>query len=213
LCSNNDRPTTQDNVPHRDLNVRRLYSYIYQFQYAMAGKPHTILYVGKGTGIAASLLSRCPGHPRVITLDNDEQLEPDIVASVLQIPLEDGAVDVTLCCEVLEHLPFDKFAPALCELRRVTRSRLVLSLPDVRLFFGGRINIPLLKIRWQLSLPRFGISLDPKKKFEQSGHYWEIGYKGSGIRAVKQKIRAAGWRINEVRRVDDWSWHTFFDLS
>jgi len=197
---------------HRYLDIGRLYSFIFQLIYAMSCEPRRILYVGKATGIAPYLLSQCPEGPKVITLDIEEKFEPDIVGSVLDIPLEDLDVDVTVCGQVLEHLPFEDFMPALKEMRRVTRERLVLSLPDRRLFFGMRVKIPLLKFNWRFSLPKLPPGQMPADKFEKAGHYWEVGHSGTEMKVIKQKIREAGWVINEIRRVDDMSWHTFFDL-
>jgi len=202
----------EENLPHSHLDVCRLYSYIYQLEYAMACKPRKILYVGKATGVAPYLLSRCPGDPEVITLDIEERFKPDIIGSVLAIPLDDDAVDLTLCCEVLEHLPFESFVPALREMRRVTQRCLVLSLPDVRRFYSVRIKLPLIKLQWQISLRKFAPLSCPAAIFEKIGHYWEIGYKGVGFKTVKQNIQTAGWIINDVRRVYDLSWHTFFEL-
>ena len=205
---------TQREHPHTYLDKERLSSYIYQVEYASVCKPKNILYIGKGTGIAPYLLSRGPGAPEVITLDNDQELKPDILGSVLDIPLENKAVDLTMCCQVLEHLPFDEFLAALQEMCRVTRRRLILSLPDKRLYFSMRIKVPLIRLSLQLSLPRPDTMFRscPKWKFKKSGHCWEIGYKGTSLGAVKKKIRQSGWIINEIKRVPDFSWHTFFDL-
>lgn len=180
----------------------------------MASSPQKILYVGKGTGIAPYLLSRCPGDSEIITMDIEEKFEPDLIGSVLDIPLENNAVDVTLCCQVLEHLPFENFAPALCQMHRVTRDRLILSLPDRRLYFGAKVKIPLFEFTWSISLPRFPLMFMsyPEKKFKVNGHYWEIGHKGTTMRIVKEVIRKSGWKIKKISRVHNWSWHTFFEL-
>lgn len=209
-AQNHDWP----NDNHSHLDVRRLYSYIYQLDLAMASLPQKILYVGKGSGIAPYLLARCPGDPEVITMDIEEKFEPDLVGSVLDIPLEDNAVNVTLCCQVLEHLPFAKFAPALREMHRVTRDRLILSLPNKQLYFAMYIKVPLIKLFGSFSLTRFPLMFlpYPEKKFKINGHYWEIGYKGTSMHTIKNTIRESGWKIAKIKRVPDWSWHTFFEL-
>jgi len=200
---------------HAHLDKERLYSYVYQVEYAAACAPDSILYVGKGTGIAPYLLSRCPGNPKITTLDVDTELKPDILGSVLDIPLNDQAVDLTMCCQVLEHLPFDDLLPALREMRRVTRRRLIMSLPDKRLYFCMRIKAPLIRLTLPLSLPRPDTMRRPcpRWKLEKSGHYWEIGYKGASLGTVKKHLRQAGWKIKEITRVYDLSWHTFFVLD
>jgi SAM-dependent methyltransferase len=53
-----------------------------------------------------------------------------VAGSVYEIPFEDGAFDVTLCLEVLEHL--DDPIGALRELARVTRGPLIGTIPHAR---------------------------------------------------------------------------------
>jgi ubiquinone/menaquinone biosynthesis C-methylase UbiE len=213
LHSENE-PNKKSEHRHSHLDKARLYSYIYQVEFATAGEHKNILYVGKGTGIAPYILSRCPGDPEVITLDIDAELKPDILGSVLDIPMADRAVDVTMCCQVLEHLPFAQFLPALREMRRVTRKRLIMSLPDKRLYFSIRLKAPLIRLSLPVSLPRPDTMFRPcpQWKFREAGHFWEIGYKGSSLGTLKKHLRRAGWKINKIKRVYDLSWHTFFDL-
>jgi ubiquinone/menaquinone biosynthesis C-methylase UbiE len=194
------------------LVVKQLYSYIYQLNFAIESEPHRILYVGGGTGVAPYLLSRCSGNPEIVTLDIDERYKPDIIGSVLDIPFEDNRFDVTVCCQVLEHLPFDSFLPALCEMYRVTKDRLVLSLPDCRFFCGFRIKIPLINIAFQLNFPRFFARPSHEKRLADTGHYWEIELKRTPFRKVKKAIQDSGWIIDSITRVYDQSYHTFFYL-
>ncbi|MBN1457439.1 MAG: class I SAM-dependent methyltransferase [Sedimentisphaerales bacterium] len=203
------------NDKHTHLDVRRLYSYICQLEYAMDAAPEKVLYVGKGTGIAPDLLSRCPGDPEVATIDIEPDFKPDIVGSILDIPLEDNSFDVTMCCQVLEHLPFDSFQNALEEIWRVTKNRLVLSVPNRGLYFGFRAKVPLLKFGFSISLPRFPLMFlsYPEEKAKLNGHCWEIGYKGTSMATVKKRILDAGWMIKTIKRVPDWAWHTFFVLQ
>lgn len=203
------------NDNHSHLDIRRLYSYIYQLEFAIEVAPKKVLYIGKGTGIAPSLLSKCPGDPEIITMDIEAKFDPDILGSVLDIPSENNAFDVTMCCQVLEHLPFDNFQKALTEIRRVTKDRLVLSIPDRRFYFGLWAKAPLIRLGVSMSLPRFPLMFlpYPEEKTKINGHYWEIGHKGTSLNTIKKKIYQAGWKIKKIKRVPDWSWHTFFILQ
>lgn len=49
--------------------------------------------------------------------------------SVCDMTFPDNHFDIVFCMEVLEHLEDEQFAQALVELRRVTRHRLVASVP------------------------------------------------------------------------------------
>jgi predicted SAM-dependent methyltransferase len=194
------------------LGIKQLYSYIYQLRYTMASNPRKILYVGKSHGVAPYLLSRCAGNPEVVTLDVDERYKPDILASVLDIPFDDNSFDVTVCCQVLEHLPFESFVPALREMHRVTREYLVLSLPDARFFFGVRIRIPLVDWGFQINFPRFFAQPLRETKFKATGHHWEIEMKDTPFRKAKEAILESGWTIKKITRVYERSYHTFFYL-
>ncbi len=194
------------------LCLNQLYSYIYQLRYAMASNPHKILYVGKSHGVAPYLLTRCPGEPEVVTLDVDERYQPEILASVLDIPFDDNSFDVTVCCQVLEHLPYESFVPALREMYRITREYLVLSLPDARLFFGVRIKIPLVNCQFQFNFPRLFARPSHEKRLNETGHHWEIEMKGTPFRKTKKAILESGWTIKKITSVYDRSYHTFFYL-
>lgn len=72
---------------------------------------------------------------QVTTLDIDPALEPDIVGSMVAMPMiADGSFDAVLASHCLEHLYFHEAAMALHELRRVLKP-------------GGivRINVPDLQ--------------------------------------------------------------------
>lgn len=115
--------------PYLGEDAVRLCSYRQQLTYAADLQPTTVLLVGNGDGLVPELLRA--GGATVTTLDIDPETRPDVVASVLQMPFDDVRFDVCLCCEVLEHLPFDRFSDALQEIRRVARGHAVLSIPDV----------------------------------------------------------------------------------
>jgi hypothetical protein len=120
---------------------------------------------------------------------------------------------VAVCCQVLEHLPFEKFGAAVAELARVSRSRIVLSLPDVRRFCSIRLSLPRIRFEWQLSFPRWRARPCSAERLRVHGHYWEIGAAGTSFKDVRRRIEQASCRVLEVRRVPDLPWHTFFYLQ
>ena len=62
------------------------------------------LEVGPGTGFLSGRLKE--RGLDVQTLDMDEAVGPDILASVLAVPVENGFFESASAFEVLEHLPF-----------------------------------------------------------------------------------------------------------
>lgn len=201
----------KDHYSHDYLAKGRLFSIAHQLDAALSLHPSSVLEVGVGAGVAAAAL-RAAGV-RVTTLDLQPELGPDLVGSVTAIPAEAGAFDAALCCQVLEHLPFDQFTVALRELRRVTRLGLVLSLPDVTPHWELAFALPGVR-RKRVSLSPAWFPRRPRpEKLGKLGHHWEIGYRGSTLPVVRREITAAGWRIARSWRVPEKAWHRFFLLT
>jgi SAM-dependent methyltransferase len=200
-----------DDVAYLGPSLIRLESYRHQLLYALRDTPRTALVIGVGDRLVADLLERAGVTTSTVDIESD--LEPDIVASVESMPLPDNAVDVSICSQVLEHLPFERFEPALSELRRVTRHRVVLSVPDMRRFVSLRLHMPKVHIDRQFSIPRFRPGRIPPGRGGRSPHQWEIDFTGTRFGTVRRAIERSGWRIAEVRRVSDLFWHTFFLLE
>ncbi len=188
--------------------TNRLFSYKHQVELAVESKPNNILIIGKGDGIVENIIAS--SGIKVITVDIDRILKPNIVASVEYIPLHDNSIDVCLCCEVLEHLHYNSFEETLKELYRVTKNILVLSLPDIRRFLSLRLIAPKLNLQYQVSLPRLRKRKFPKTRTDSMGHYWEIGFRDYDFGNITNAIEAAGWKIDKTFRVHDMQWHTFF---
>ncbi len=194
-----------------ELVTGRCVSFGHQLDAVLALAPRSVLEVGVGAGVVSNAL-RHLGIP-LCTLDVDPALEPDVLASVESIPADEGTWDVGLCCQVLEHLPFDRLGPALRELHRVTARGLVLSLPDVTMDLELTVRAPRLGLRrlaGRSPLPRRRAF--PRTRLDTMGHHWEIGFRGTPLTAVQSVIAVAGWRIERTWRVPEVPWHRFFLL-
>lgn len=187
-----------------------MFSLAHQIDAVVGLSAAEVLEVGIGTGVVAAAI-RAAGIP-VTTLDVQPELEPDLLGSVTAIPAPDGRFDVALCCQVLEHLPFEEFEQALRELRRVTRSGLVLSLPDVTRYYYCNVKLPKLRARWCWSWSGLRLAPIPVDRFHETGHHWEIGVRGYPLARVTRAIESVGWRVVRTWRVSELSWHRFFEL-
>jgi SAM-dependent methyltransferase len=134
-------------------------------------RPKGILEIGIGNGFTSTFLRRA-GY-QVTTVDINPDLEPDICAPLDEVSDRLGArsFDLVVCCEVLEHMPYDVFAPSLDHLRRMG-DRLFLTLPNYRasIGFGGFLQLPKIAPR----LLNMFIEI-PRPKRLDGEHFWEVG--------------------------------------
>jgi ubiquinone/menaquinone biosynthesis C-methylase UbiE len=187
-------------------HLDRWVSYYQQIHEVLSLRPADALEIGKGSGLVSTVL-KSRGVP-LTSLDIDPDVKPDVVGSVLELPFPDKRFDVTLCAEVLEHLPFEDFPKALGEIRRVTRRAVVLSLPHWGWTFWLGFKLPLLPkidLFWKLT----GLMKHPPG----GEHFWEIGKRGYQLRRVSAAIEAAGFRIRKTYLGSESRYHRFFLLD
>lgn len=187
----------------------RWYSYYHQFQNIFNHHPKSVLEIGTGNGITANILRE--NGMQVTTLDNDPGTHPDVVGDVLHLPFKNNSFDMAVAFEILEHIPFSSFSPALKELRRVARNNVIISLPDhgkslLRLTF----KIPFIKEKnWQLRIP----ARDNKKYWAPCGHHWELGNIDYPYRKIAKEIEKSGFKIIGSYIPNESAWTRYFILK
>lgn len=197
-------------------NRYRLYTYAEQLSETLRLGADSAIEVGVGSGFLSRNL-RAAGMS-LMTVDFDPQLRPDIAASVTSLPLPDGAAEVSLCFQVLEHLPFEQFPAAVRELSRVSSRWVFLSLPDprhqVRLAVSNRHQwIVSGWALWKRKVTRWpgqqcseygdtGWPLWPLKLHRFDGqHYWEIGKPETPLPKVLEALRQSGLALQRHYRL------------
>jgi SAM-dependent methyltransferase len=170
----------------------------------------SILEIGVGIGFLRHCAQLFP-QISLTTLDIAEDLNPDFLGSVTNMPFEDKQFELVVCCEVMEHLPFADFLPVLKEIRRVARYKAIISLPDRRHRYFLTARLPWLgwlNFAWNPARGKFS-----REKFKFNGeHYWEIGYKDTLTKDVVRKIKEAGFKIERKYRLLKYDYHCFFIL-
>lgn len=185
---------------------KRFISYWHQINEIIRLDPSNVLEIGIGNGMVSNYL-RGRGL-KVTTLDIREKLHPDIVASVLDMPMADGTFDVVACYEVLEHMEYRNFNTALSEIYRVCKRNALLSLPDQNRAIRILLHVPVLgEKKWMLSTPKI------KKNELDVYHKWEIGRWGYPLKRIVSDIREAGFYLCESYRVFEIPYHRFFILG
>lgn len=197
--------TIYNDVSYNDKG--RFNSFWHQIDSTLNLKPKNIVEIGTGNGFVKYVLEK--NGVRVITVDIDKELKPDILASVLSLPIDDNSFDVALCCQVLEHIPYENFVPALKEINRVVKSGLVLSLPDLQRVYRFNLQVPVFgEIKLLYRIPRL-----KRIKWEFNGeHYWNISCKGYSLERIMTDIEKSGFLIENTFSVFEMSWHRFFIL-
>ncbi|KXS41562.1 MAG: methyltransferase type 11 [Candidatus Frackibacter sp. T328-2] len=187
----------------------RIISYWQQIEEVKKCNPESILEIGIGNKFVSDYLKK--HNYNIKTMDIDPDLEPDKVGSVTDIPFEDNSFDCVLCCEVLEHIPFNQFRVALKEINRVAKRRVILSIPDASRKYRFLIQIPKIgEIKFLIPIPRL-------KKLEHKfdgEHYWEIGKRNYSLGKIKDIINNVnGLKLEKTYELFENAYHRFFILK
>ena len=174
----------------------QLLSFAHQIHEINKLKPSNILEIGPGNGFTSSFLKRA-GY-EITTVDINPNLEPDICAPLSELAghLRGRRFDLVVCCEVLEHMPFEEFKANISYLRNAGE-RLFLTLPNYArsVGFGGIAKIPKLGAK----LFRLVLDINTGKRLEGGPHFWEVGSRGDcSKKAIQRELLAV------YREVDAW---------
>ena len=145
---------------HYDFNKyvdnNRWNSYYYQIESVcnLSVRENNILLVGVWDWIVSDILNKI-GY-NVTSFDFDEGLKPDIIWDVTKIDeIVQKKYDVVVCCQVLEHIPFEMFESTIKKISKIT-DNLVLSLPNKNFWIKWWTCCPILRnIIWKFSVRIF----------------------------------------------------------
>lgn len=188
---------------------RRWASMWHQLDEVIKLNPKRVLEVGPGPGLFKAMAGAVGVH--VETLDLDPELEPDHVASVFEMPFEDGAFDVVCAFQMLEHLPFEQSLEAFGEMARVADKAVIISLPDAATRLPLSIQLPWVgTVTFFIPMPRFRA---PVHKFDGE-HYWEINKSGYPVKSVILAFSdRAPVSLSRTFRVPEYPYHRFFEFA
>jgi SAM-dependent methyltransferase len=92
----------------------------------------TALSVGSGTGRGFRYLRDCGYDAFAVDISSEvykyyiDEPERFFVAPADNLPFENGLFDLTICCDVLEHIPTDRIPESLEEIARVSRGKVII---------------------------------------------------------------------------------------
>ncbi|MDO8576564.1 MAG: class I SAM-dependent methyltransferase [bacterium] len=184
----------------------RFVSYYWQLKEVLSLAPSSVLEVGVGDRVFGDFIKNNT-TVSYTSVDMAEDLRPDVVGSILELPFADKSFDVVCAFEVLEHLPFGQFDQALRELCRVARTHVVISVPHFGPMFSFSIKMPLLpRLQFALKLPF------PKTHVFNGQHYWELGKRGYSISLLREKLSVHGKLVRDFVPFGN-PYHHFFVLK
>ena len=168
----------------------------------------SIMEIGVGNGLTTQLLKE-EGH-EVTTFDIDPRLNPDIEGSITENDLSDEFVDTVLCCQVLEHIPWEKVPTALSQIHRVAKLGAVISVPNVTRVASIRYFSSKRASARQYRLPFFKRT-GQDIKVQNDFHYWELGANKS--EREFETLLEAQFNIKHSLRTYENLYHQFYVLT
>lgn len=181
----------------------RWMSYWHQLDEVYNINPKSLLIVGVGDKIIYNILR---SDMIVKSLDIADDLAPDFRGSLSELSsITEEKFDCILCCQVLEHLPFDSFEICLRELYEASNKYCVISLPQYRWAIGANIVFNRT-FGFQFVIPRKSVP----HSFNGE-HYWNLGAKGTS-RKKMEKIIEKYFVIENKYNVKEITFHRFYVL-
>ena len=162
-----------------------------------------VLEIGPHLGLVTALLENAGFE--VATLDFQPNQDPRSRAAHIQAELTEAPAerlagfDAIICCETLEHLPWESVGAVLAKLRQAAPRHLIVSVPYQGFQLDLRLHLTLRSARQWFSLkwPRFWRDFRFDAAADPWGHKWEVGYRGRSLRDVEAKLAQAGWRVRQ----------------
>lgn len=184
----------QVNEGHYDfsnyINLRRWNSYYYQINEIIKTNANSILLIGIGDGIVSDILRKLGKD--VTTFDFDESLNPDIVGDITKIDsIVRKKYDLVVCCQVLEHIPFELFSSTIGKISNITNDKFILSLPNNNIWFKLKFKLPKIKEKNM----KFHMRVFWKRKWDiktdgNGEHYWEVdALKSTKLKNINKILR------------------------
>jgi hypothetical protein len=160
----------------------------------------TVLEVGPNLGLVSALLANAGFAVTTLDMLPSQDPRPDIPHIRGELTAIDSAQlaghDAILCCETLEHLPWDEVQSVLQKFHAAGPKYLVISVPYMGFQIDWRLYLNAVTARSKFSFKKLNFlrrfQPDPTDPW---GHKWEAGYRGHSLAALQAKIKAAGWRM------------------
>lgn len=161
----------------------------------------TVLEIGPYFGLVSAMLANA-GY-QVTTLDiTADPPEPGVSrhirADIRAVePAQLAGHDAILCCETLEHIPWQEVDDVLVRFAASAVPWLIVSVPYSAFQFGFSLYLNRYVRRRQSFFKKFRFlsAFPPPPDDSWEHHRWEIGYKGYSVPGLRDKLTGAGYEI------------------
>ncbi len=174
-------------------------------------RPESVLEIGVGN---KTLIHYLRQHGiAAVSCDADEKLGPDHVGDIRDLPFDDKRFDTVCAFQILEHIPWEEVGTALCELARVSRQYVIISVPftpvSIEMVVRSSLFYRLFR-RWELSL-FLNLGFITRKWKYDGTHYWEMGKRNYPRKKIRKLLKKY-FRITREKKTD-LSYQYFFVLE
>lgn len=171
-------------------------------------KLDTILEIGPGPGLLTTLLRHL--KYKVHTIDLADDLYPDVVGRLPELPFRDCSFDGVCAFQVLEHIPFSLLGDCLLELKRLAKKKVLISLPSQQ-------DIPLSQFCFDLTIGKRKYHKviwrkNLKTLTNPEEHFWELEHNGIDFQTVIEVGKQMGLTNTLSKFVPPWFQIFSFDV-
>ncbi len=135
---------------------------------------NNIADIGSGPGLVNQFI---PYFYDLLAIDINEEIlnqnsRPTCIGDILDLPLADQSVDMTISCDVLEHIETEKVDVAVSELQRVSRKYIYIQVPYNEILRYGVAKCAQCGNIWHVNFHKDFFDLSKLKEFQTNG--WKI---------------------------------------
>jgi len=185
------------------LTPKRLSSLGFQIETSLGLQGLTYLEIGIGAGLLGNILKK--NNKMYIGIDNNVGLSPHLIGVLPLLPFSPNSFDVSMCFQVLEHIPKSLLQDSIFELTRVSKIGVVISIPNSLDQVNLKRNIAR-KFYKKFGFPKRWAPMSEPLDLE---HFWEIGC-GLDVSEFVNISENAGLKIKTIFRNPFNLYHHFF---
>ena len=182
----NDNPGKRQKEWFRYYSEKRIGHQWFQLHLLKGLAIQSVLEIGPNLGLVSALLTNAGFSVTTMDILPSQDPRPDIRhirCDLNEVNAQSlSGHDAILCCETLEHLPWDQVQPTLTKFFSARPKYLIISVPYVGFQIDWRIYLNTFTGRSKFSFKK--LNFFRRFKIDTSdpwGHKWEVGYKGYSL--------------------------------